>query len=306
MCYTFCPRTVLPQIAEVEAEVNVLGVYKDCYAMRSKEEDIVKRGQDGGAVTSLLAYALDEGIIDCAVVTSANKNWETVTEVATSYEELKRSAGTKYTVHPSVVGIRDAVEKGYEKIGFVGLPCQIQGIRKIETSGEPYDIDIGDKIGLLIGLFCMENFEPELLEFVDRSFVALEKVKKIDIKGKELLVYEYEKGERISIPLDEIKEHASRGCSVCTDFTSMLADISVGSVGSEDGWSTVFARTDRGEELVSGAMEKGFVEVKEIDVKGLGLIRRLAESKRKRGELQLRPGHRNNVNTYNHRICTVF
>jgi len=57
----------------------------------------------------------------------------------------------------------------------------------------------------------------------------------------------------------------------------------VGSVGSEDGWSTVFARTKTGEEIVEGAREKGYIEVKEIEPKGLGLIRRLGERKRKIG-----------------------
>jgi coenzyme F420-reducing hydrogenase beta subunit len=54
-------------------------------------------------------------------------------------------------------------------------------------------------------------------------------------------------------------------------------------VGSEEGWSTVFARTKTGEEIVEGAVEKGYIEVKEIEPKGLGLIRRLGESKRRRG-----------------------
>ena len=57
----------------------------------------------------------------------------------------------------------------------------------------------------------------------------------------------------------------------------------MGSVGSEDGWSTVFARTKTGEEIVKGALEEGYIEVKGIVGKGLGLIRRLGECKRRRG-----------------------
>ena len=74
------------------------------------------------------------------------------------------------------------------------------------------------------------------------------------------------------------------GCSVCTDFTAELADISVGSVGSAEGWSTVITRTERGDELVRGASERGYIEVKDIKAKGLELIKRQAVKKRKRVE----------------------
>jgi coenzyme F420 hydrogenase subunit beta len=129
----------------------------------------------------------------------------------------------------------------------------------------------------------MENFKEGLLDFVKAKLsLDLERVRKFDIKGKEFLVYD-DKGKRYGIALDEIKRYESEGCSVCADYTAELADISVGSVGSEEGWSTVFARTKTGEEIVEGALEKGYIEAKEIEPKGLGLIRRLGERKRERG-----------------------
>ncbi len=70
---------------------------------------------------------------------------------------------------------------------------------------------------------------------------------------------------------------------LCNCGTAELADIPVGSVGSEEGWSTVFARTKTGVEIVKGALKGGYIEVNEIEPKGLGLIRRLGESKRWRG-----------------------
>jgi len=283
LCYAFCPRTFLP-MTEIERRIfgeeqkDVLGVYRSCYAVRSKKEDI--KGQDGGAVTSLLAYALEEGIIDCAAITTTRgeSDWKPVTKVAKNYEELKEGAGTKYTIYPSVVGVKEAIEEGCNAIGFVGLPCQIQGLRKVQTAEQPYDVGI-EKLKLLIGLFCMENFTEDLLNFIAKDYVKLESVSKFDIKGKDFLVYEKEKH---SIPLDEIKNYIAEGCAVCVDYTAELADIAVGSVGSEEGWSTVFVRTERGEEVVKGAVEKGYVEVKEIEKKGLGLIRRLAKSKKEK------------------------
>jgi len=280
LCYTFCPKTFLP-LSEIERRLfgkegeDVLGVYRSYHAVRAKKKDI--EGQDGGAVTSLLAYALETGVIDSAVITTSDKSWKPITKVAKSYETLKEGAGTKYTLYPGVIGVKEALEDGCEKIGFVGLPCQIQGLRKVQIAEQPYEVG-KEKLKLLIGLFCMENFNEDLLAFVNRK-VPLEKVQKVDIKGKDFLVYD-EVGNVHAIPLTEIKDYIGEGCSVCMDYTAELADISVGSVGTEDGWSTVFVRSERGEAVVKGAVENGYVEVAEIEAKGLELIRRLGKRKK--------------------------
>jgi len=290
LCYTVCPRTFLPR-AEIEQKIfgkvsnddDVLGVYRACYEARTKKADIGKRGQDGGVVTSILAYALETEAIDCAVLTTANGDWRPRTEVARDYEALKEGAGTKYTLYPSVRGVREAQEEGCSAIAFVGLPCQIQGLRKAETANanQPYELRI-DGVKLLIGLFCTKNYNEELLDFVNKQ-VPLERVKKFDIKGKELLVYDNDGGV-VSFSLNDLEVFVGDGCSVCTDFTAELADISVGSVGSAEGWSTVITRTERGDELVRGASESGYIEVKDIKAKGLELIKRQAVKKRKRVE----------------------
>jgi coenzyme F420 hydrogenase subunit beta len=292
LCYAFCPRTFLP-LDEIErrifgeewkrAEDEILGAYRSFYAVRSKREDILKGAQDGGAVTSLLAYALDEGIIDCAVITTSDQ-WKPITKVARTYEELKEGSGTKYTLYPSVTGVREAIKGGCEAIGFVGLPCQIQGLRKVQTAEQPYDVGI-TKVKLLIGLFCMENFTGALLDFVGERCGgrSLECLSKFEIRDKDLLVYEEDKEKKHRIPLEEIKSYVGEGCLVCMDYTAELADISVGSVGSEQGWSTVFARTERGEGVVRGAVEKGYIEVMDLEKAGLESIRRLSKRKKKSG-----------------------
>ncbi len=65
VCYYQCPRTIT-------TEEGLIGCLRYAYAARSAIPEI--KGQDGGVVTSLLLYALDEGLIDCAVVTIRQKN----------------------------------------------------------------------------------------------------------------------------------------------------------------------------------------------------------------------------------------
>jgi len=111
--------------------------------------------------------------------------------------------------------------------------------------------------------------------------LSLERVRKFDIKGKEMLVYD-ENGEKHGISLSEIERFVGEGCLVCTDFASELADISVGSVGSPEGFSTVIVRSEIGEEIVEGAIRKGYVEAKELEAEGLKEVERIARLKKKR------------------------
>jgi coenzyme F420 hydrogenase subunit beta len=61
---------------------------------------------------------------------------------------------------------------------------------------------------------------------------------------------------------------------MCRDFDAELADVSIGSVGSPNGYSTVIIRTEKGEEI------KNAVELKEgVDV---GAIDKLRQTKLKR------------------------
>ena len=235
-------------------EDEILGIYERCYGVRSTKEKILERSQDGGAVTTLLAYALNEGIIDAAVITVAGDDWVPSTIVATTYDELKKGAGTKYTYYPSGIGISEAIEMGYENIAFVGLPCQIGGLRKLLTSDQPYAFD-KTKIKLLVGLFCMNVFHQGLMDHIRDNMMPLSEVKKLDIKGGKLKVYD-QGNELHTIPLKEISGYANKGCHACRDYTAELADISVGSVGSEPGCATVIARTDLGIEIIEGLFEK--------------------------------------------------
>ncbi len=259
---------------------ELLGIYSASYAVRATDETILQQAQDGGAVTALLGFALDAGIIDCAAITVADRNWEPSTKVVRSYKELQKGAGTKYTHYPSGIGVVDAATAGCSRIGFVGTPCQIGAIRRVITSAQPYSIE-KERIKLLVGLFCMETFTQELMPYIRDNVLPLEQVAKLDIKGKEFHVYDTA-GTLHVVPFDAVEEFANTGCFACSDYTAELADLSVGSVGSSPGWSTVLTRTELGERLLHDARAKGYVDVTE-EVK-LKDIERLTKLKRRRAE----------------------
>ena len=224
-------------------------------------------------------------MIDCAIVTDRDEEWRTVSRVATTADEIRAAAGTKYVINNSVIAVQEAMEKGFQKIGFVGTPCQIQGLRKVQLLDEPYQFG-QEKIALLVGLFCMENFyyEPLMMGLVQGKFGLEPKdVARFEIKKGMFRVIDKE-GKAHEVKMEETDKYNFKGCGPCFDFASELADISVGSVGSSDGWSTVLTRTDLGEKLYSSALAAGVVQEKAVSEKGLALAGKLAESKGKRFE----------------------
>lgn len=265
----------------------VLGTYKEIVSARSTDREIQKLAQDGGIVTGLLAYALDEGIIEGAVVAGPGKEfWKSEPMVAMTSDELKAAAGTKYTFSPNVLMLKKAVRQyGIEKLGTVAIPCQTMGIRKAQTY--PFGVRfVADKIKLLVGIYCMENFPYTSLQtfICEKLGLNMELVEKMDIgKGK---FWVYTQDDVYTLPLKETHGYEQAGCKICKDYVAELADVSTGSVGSPDGWSTVITRTDSGDSIFKQAVEAGIFETKPIEeVKpGLGLLEKLSAQKKEKAE----------------------
>jgi coenzyme F420 hydrogenase subunit beta len=261
----------------------VLGNYKTCVAARSTDKEILKGAQDGGIVTQLFAYALEEGIIDGAIVAGpSDEPWKPEPIVATTKAELLAARGTKYTLSPNLSLLKEATRSyGLDRVGIVGTPCQMQAVRKAQL----YPVgmrDVPDKIALAIGIFCMENFPYQSIEALveDHCNLKMESVKKLDIGKGKFWAYT-ERGAVAQIPLKVTHKYEQPGCHVCLDYVSNLADVSTGSVGTPDGWSTVFVRTKIGDDVWSKANAAGCFETQDIaSVKpGLELVTKLATEK---------------------------
>ncbi|MFW9973332.1 MAG: Coenzyme F420 hydrogenase/dehydrogenase, beta subunit C-terminal domain, partial [Candidatus Odinarchaeota archaeon] len=172
--------------------------------------------------------------------------------------------------------------KKYENIAVVGVPCMMNGLEKgtLFLSGLPFFKNIKYRIGL----FCMESFPYKgVLDLINEKFQTdFKKVTKMDISGGKFIIY-LNSGEDLNVPLNEVKSYARHNCHYCEDLTADYADISVGSIGSPSGWSTVITRNKKGERIFNDAIKAGLIESKSLqDVKpGQPLLERIAGTKRK-------------------------
>jgi len=240
------------------------GKYKEVMALKSKDAKVTGVAQDGGVVTSILCYALDQGLIDGAILAAKGDTpWLPKPVVATTKDEIMKCAGTKYTISPCMSSIKHAArEHALDKIAIVGTPCQIYAARKMQLY--PFGArHIADKIALTVGIFCTENFSYAGLKTIieDHCKVPVDSVTKMEIGGGKFKV----KGAKeVAIPIKETHKYEQDGCHVCSDLTAEFADISTGSIGTPDGWSTVFTRTTKGSDLMKKALAANLFDKKEM------------------------------------------
>ncbi|VUT27778.1 MAG: Coenzyme F420 hydrogenase subunit beta [Candidatus Syntrophoarchaeum sp. GoM_oil] len=288
MCYTHCPRSFL-DIPAIEEEVfgqtrtdALIGIHNGIFAARANDSKLREHAQDGGVVTALIKYALDEGVLDAVVATglSADVPWKPVPVVITDSSDIDKIAGSKYSLSPNIIGVKEAINEGFENIGFVGLPCNIQALRNIQVSTEPYQVGI-EKVKLMVGLFCMENFRYDdlLKSFVKKVLkVNLEDVLKFEMRDGSFWVITAD--TTYSARIKDLDKYAAEGCRHCNDFTAELSDISIGSVGSKRGWSTVIKRSTLGTKIFEGAIKQGYIDIS--DISGTNLIEGLSKRKKER------------------------
>ena len=265
--------------------MDPFGKYIKAVSARAADKEILKKAQDGGIVSAAYIYGLESGLLDGVIIADKEDGFAAAPKVATTREEILNAAGTKYTVCPNLSVVKSAVrEYGCDKLGFVGTPCQVRSIRKAIKYPVGYR-HVPDKIALIMGIFCMENFPYNGMKAIveEHCGIKMEDVVKTDIgKGK---FWVYSKwGDVKTIPLKDTHPYEQGSCHVCMDYTAELADISTGSVGSPDGWSTIFVRTAKGEEYLNKMVEAGALETKEIDAvkPGLGLVEKLALTKKEK------------------------
>ncbi|RLE77295.1 MAG: hypothetical protein DRJ44_02385 [Thermoprotei archaeon] len=276
LCNKVCP------ILNMKFFVKELPIL-EAYTARTRLPEVREKGQDGGVVTTLLLALFEEGYINGAIVSSLSENepLKPVPLLAKSKEDILASAGTRYSSSPNLSVLREA--KINDAIAVVGVPCQIRAIRLIENAKlKRY----ANPIKLRIGLFCMENYAYRT--YVDELLSKFLRINPLDvnranIKAGKFIVY-LKNGEIKKVPVHDLKDFVRTSCKSCPDLTAEYADISVGGIGSEKGWSTVFIRTDIGKEVFDKVVNKGYLKVKPLSEKGRKLIAKLSSIKKKNAE----------------------
>jgi coenzyme F420 hydrogenase subunit beta len=262
---------------------KVEGVYRYKTLTRATEARFLERGQDGGTVTALLAWGMDTGELDGAVVAkpSASVPWLDEPALVRSTEELLASAGSRYTYCATPLGLKKAAEAKLKSVALVGVSCESTAVRQLAAEGIKRWTR---NLKLVIGLMCTETFDYDAFmvgKVAEERGIPLDRITKVNVKGK--VIVTLDDGTDVDIPLKEARPYANEWCHHCPDFAAEHADLSCGGLGME-GWTMILVRTERGEDYLKRAVEAGVIELRpaEEEPGALDVMMRLATKQRER------------------------
>jgi coenzyme F420 hydrogenase subunit beta len=293
-CTRACPRF---RMWEPEADMHLFGrtrepeemsgIYSDILLTRASDDFVYDLGQDGGFVSALLIWCLENDIIDGALTSGVEPlpdgqpGWKAFPMVATNREEVLRGAGSRYTYSANTIAFEEAREKELERLALVGMSCQtsigpVMWHRRVGKVGRPFKLNIG--------LLCSKSFDDSLFDelFEVKYGLRKEDISKMNIKG----VFQIwtKAGGYHEINLKECHAWTREGCLHCPDFAAEHADISTGGIGELTDWTLTIVRTELGRAVIDAMVADGVIETRpgDDDPGAVALMHKLAQKSRER------------------------
>jgi coenzyme F420 hydrogenase subunit beta len=269
ICYDVCPHTeallleALGFVTDAPNRRASLGYYRKVLLAQAVDPELRKLSHGGGVVTAVLMNSIKKDFIDSAVVSEEENTSSLGLQPSISLVPDDILSATDAGFFPSAVAkaFGKAVhDYGKANIAFVGTPCQVLALRKLES----WEHKIMASLKVIIGLMCLWSFSlRKLLRDIEKEYgIKAREIKKITLDKDYIL---HLQDRIVRIPITEAKKHILKGCLTCTDYTSQLADISVGSAHPLDDWSVVIVRTKVGEEIFESALHEGIIRTKNLE-----------------------------------------
>ncbi len=278
ICVKACPGHEVDFFALNEAvfgqqpDDRLMGNYLGCYTGYAADANVRYNSSSGGMASALLIYALENGIINGALVTRMNpaKPLEPQPFIARTREDILSASGSKYCPVPSGIALAEILKaKEGEKFAVVGLPCHLHGLRKAEMLNKK----LKERVALRVGLFCSNTNVFQMTEYViGKQKIKPDQVSKLDYRGSgwpgKMCIQLGDNTDR-KIPYEEyIKYHqfgffTTRRCTLCCDLTSEFADVSFGDAWlekrkdeSQPGLSLAIVRSICGRKIFTRAIQE--------------------------------------------------
>lgn len=248
LCFKVCAAKEFPlsKIEErflgrkrkAEGPESEVGVVRNVCTGYSTDSETREASASGGLVSGILTYALEEGIIDGAVLADFDpeRPWIAKAAVATNREDVIRCANSKYQPHPQLLGIKDALKMNLKRIAVTATPCHAACVRKMMMYDEFRDI--GGRIKLLISNICATHWSLHGTEWLIEKKMNL---KLEDVAGLKYRSKPFPGGFRIKhrdgtvrkAPfvqgfLSQLRKFTPEECRVCLEKVGFVSDIIAG------------------------------------------------------------------------------
>ena len=279
-----------------EPSDSYIGNEINSYAGFATDYDIRYSSASGGIASSLLRFALEEKIVDGAIVTGTNNNdpLRPLPFIAYTGEGIISASTSKYCPVPVNIAIKEILSRE-GSYAVVGLPCHIAGLRKAEQVNRK----LRDRIKLHFCLVC--NHTPSFLA-TDYLLTKLNTrgrvVQEIRYRGKGWpggMTVIYKDGTEDFIEHLDVKYWGfvfqkffwPRRCFLCDDKIGELSDISfmdpyLPEFNDERVGASLFVtRSNLADQLVKQAGKAGVIDSWSIDADKIKIAQGLLETRQR-------------------------
>jgi coenzyme F420 hydrogenase subunit beta len=244
------------------------------------DHDIRYHGSSGGLASTLALYCLEkEGMHGALHITAdPGKCYLNKTVMSRSRADILSGTGSRYSP-ASPCDSLNQVESSSSPCVFIGKPCDVAGLRKAQALKPNLD----NKIGMVIGIFCAGTPSTKgTMDLLKSLNINPEDVEEIRYRGKgwpgkfSVRLKGEEKAKGIMSYMDSwgfVQKYRPYRCYLCPDGTSEFADISCGDPWyrkieeNEQGYSLVLVRTEKGRQILQGAIKAGYLILQRVDPK---------------------------------------
>ncbi|MFA5348025.1 MAG: Coenzyme F420 hydrogenase/dehydrogenase, beta subunit C-terminal domain, partial [Methanoregula sp.] len=263
--------------------------------------DLAKKAECGGAVTGLLAYALETKMVDAVLAVKRGVDlYDAVPTIITDPKDISKTAGSLHcgTLLMSKLVNSYVAGASNKKIGMVVKGCDMMGVLELAKRNV---INLNNI--LMIGVNCGGSVNPTSARRMikDKFGVDPDTVHKEEIDKGQFII-EYEGGHK-GISMDELEEAGygrRSNCRRCKLKIPRQADLACGNwgvIGDKAGKATfVEVCSEKGADLLSKAVAAKKIAVEPANPKGVEIrgktenaMLKLGEKWRKRDFTKLAP-----------------
>jgi formate dehydrogenase subunit beta len=253
------------------------------------DSEIAKNAECGGAVTTLLKFALEHKMVDAVLAIRRGQDiYDAVPVLIRDPKELAKTAGS---LHCGTLNTAKLVAKYLDgakgmKIGMTVKGCDLMALQELAKRKK---VNL-DQL-LLIGVNCGGTVSPVLARkmITEKYGVDPDTVHKEEIDKGQFII-EYEGGHK-GISIDELEEQGygrRTNCRRCLYKVPRQADLACGNwgvIGDKAGKATfVEVCSDKGADLLSRAVKAGALNTEAPNPKGLEIRGKVEGAMLKLGE----------------------
>lgn len=237
------------------------------------DSEIRFRGSSGGVATALSLYCLERQGMHGVLHIGADSAfpWRNKTSLSHDREDLVNKSGSRYAPASPCEGLGE-IESSPSPCVFVGKPCDVVAVRKAQRKSEA----LNRNLGLAIAIFCAGTPSTRgTLEMLETMGIAPEDVEELRYRGNgwpgKAAVRSRKNPEKpVELTYPEswggiLQKRRPLRCHLCPDGCGEFADLSCADPWyreippDEPGRSMVLVRTQRGREILQGALREGYV-----------------------------------------------